>query len=1222
MTKRKLFLLIVVFILYEVLVWLGALLFLADSSLLVGFVLTVCGLTVLSVYVLVARLSAAHSAAPPVAAPAVPASAPEPSAPSPGPRTPGSNAGSELIREANEQLARSPKLASQRVKNTITDFPLYFVVGSEGSGKTSLFLASGFQPELLAGQVHRDSVVVPTRLGNIWFADGAVVVEAAGDLFSGEASRWSDFVASFPRPGGKSRFARIFGGNAETRLGAVLLCCDAGALVGVPDSARLAAMGRLVQQRLRVVGETFGRDFPVYVIFTKSDSIPYFGEYFGRLAESEDTKVLGCVFPGTDASSETKDTLTAGLNKLYLSLADKRLEFLEREKATVKRPAIYEFPREFKRLRGPLVQFLVDIFRVNPLQPNPRLLGVFFTGTRKVLGQTSDLDHSVIHKVGDVTRILRAEDLQRLRSTVSETREREPEITRWSFVANLWQQILARRPAAEAGLYINQRQQFYRKLAVVSVAAVCGLATLLFFNSFLRNYFLVTRVQAAALQTEPVRAGTAPSTRNLQEIEELRTEVEALVENRPGLFMHFGFYDGGQLTDPAWRVYYRRFREYFLNPVVHRLEDQLAALPPEPNASYRYDTVYANLQTYRTITRSPQEASCKADSGLRDRMQAVWRQDRPSDPESERIARANFQFFVSSLKSGRIPDELQIASQDSRVVQPGRTYLRTFKGAEPQYLRIIEQVNRDLPSARLADLTHNTNYRSVMRVQEEVPAAFTRSGWNSVQQLIESAAGGNASESCVLGSGGGPVAGLLAGADIKTQIRQMYIDEYIRTWKGFLASASVLPYTGCKDAAEKLRTLKDNNSPLLAVLVLASANTTFPPNPRSKLSQVAGRSIDTVSKGSKWHFGKSQDAAKAATGSKAFTDALTGGGPTEDEITAAFQPAHAVFESSPPNLDRWHDTRNTPYLDSLGDLQRAFEALVIGGKCDDTNLAANNQANAELGKAHGALDALARNFDNRDAYDSVKVLLGSPLQKDLIKTDPGGAVKGKINRAQQQLCSGFSIVKNKYPFNPQGDDADMEQVTKVFDPKDGLLAGLREALGDLVVKSGGSWTQKPDAPVKLPRGFLESLNRMSAISDALFPRPVKYRLSVRQNPAVKQVSGKLDGEPVSMSVKEYVWPAGTVTDLRVEPIGSTVSSALRSYSSIWGIFQLLGDADRIAGTNQFQLVNVQGGKRSNPQPILPDGSAIVLEVTEFPNGVSQAFDKGFFKASCPPRIEE
>src|ERR1035437_2866448 len=720
MTKRKLFLLILVFILYEVLVWVGSLLFLADSGLLVGFVLTVCGLTVLLVYALVAKLSGAAQAPTPAAP------APETPAPATRPASAPSAPVSALIQEANEQLSKSPTLASQRVKSTITDFPLYFVLGAEGSGKTSLFLASKFEPELLAGQVHRESVVVPTRLGNIWFADSAVVVEGAGDFFSGEDSRWKEFLASFHRPGGKSRFARIFGANAETKLSGVLLCCDAGAFVGVPDSARLAAIGRLAQLRLRAVGEIFGRDFPVYVIFTKSDSIPYFGEYFGRLTEAEDSQVLGCTFPAVAAAqSPTSETITAGLNKLYLSLADKRLEFLEREKDSAKRPAIYEFPREFKRIRGPLGQFLVDVFRANPLQPNPRLLGVYFTGTRKLVGQAADLDRGAIHKVGDVTRILRADDLQKLRSQLPDAREREPEITRWSFVSDVWQQILQRRPTAGANLYINRRQQFYRKVAFIAAAAVFALATLLFANSFRGNYSFVSEVQLAAEQCEAVPQGGVLSAGNLKKIETLREKVEALDEDKPGILMHFGFYEGGKLLVPARSVYYTRFHQYFLDAIAHRLEGGLSGLPSGQNASYSYASVFADLKTYRTITRSPNEASCTPDPGLADRLMANWRQDSHPDTDAERIAGANFAFYATSLKLGRIPDELQIPSKEDRV-QRGRYYLSTFKGAEPQYLKIIEQVNHEKQSpARLADLMPNTKYLSVLRVKEEVPAAFT-----------------------------------------------------------------------------------------------------------------------------------------------------------------------------------------------------------------------------------------------------------------------------------------------------------------------------------------------------------------------------------------------------------------------------------------------------------------------------------------------------------------
>src|ERR1022692_2711959 len=102
MTKRKLFLLILVFIVYEVLVWLGSLLFLADSGLLVGFVLTVCGLTVLLVYALVAKLSAAAQAPTPAAP------APEAPAPATRPASAPSAPVSALIQAANEQLSKSP----------------------------------------------------------------------------------------------------------------------------------------------------------------------------------------------------------------------------------------------------------------------------------------------------------------------------------------------------------------------------------------------------------------------------------------------------------------------------------------------------------------------------------------------------------------------------------------------------------------------------------------------------------------------------------------------------------------------------------------------------------------------------------------------------------------------------------------------------------------------------------------------------------------------------------------------------------------------------------------------------------------------------------------------------------------------------------------------------------------------------------------------------------
>src|SRR5436190_20470094 len=71
MTKRKIFWLAIIFIFYEVLVWGFSLVVLPDNSILIGAVLTICGITLLGVYILVSSLSA-KSAAGPAAGPGPP----------------------------------------------------------------------------------------------------------------------------------------------------------------------------------------------------------------------------------------------------------------------------------------------------------------------------------------------------------------------------------------------------------------------------------------------------------------------------------------------------------------------------------------------------------------------------------------------------------------------------------------------------------------------------------------------------------------------------------------------------------------------------------------------------------------------------------------------------------------------------------------------------------------------------------------------------------------------------------------------------------------------------------------------------------------------------------------------------------------------------------------------------------------------------------------------
>src|SRR5579871_5203543 len=83
-----------------------------------------------------------------------------------------------FVKDAETRLAQS----SLGREAKLSDLPVFFLVGETGSAKTSIFVHSGVEPDLLAGQVYQDNAIVPTRPVNIWLAQKAVFVEPGGRL--------------------------------------------------------------------------------------------------------------------------------------------------------------------------------------------------------------------------------------------------------------------------------------------------------------------------------------------------------------------------------------------------------------------------------------------------------------------------------------------------------------------------------------------------------------------------------------------------------------------------------------------------------------------------------------------------------------------------------------------------------------------------------------------------------------------------------------------------------------------------------------------------------------------------------------------------------------------------------------------------------------------------------------------------------------------------------
>jgi type VI secretion system protein ImpL len=289
-----------------------------------------------------------------------------------------------LVAEANRRLAGALPLNARGEPPTVATLPLYFVIGGEGAGKTSAILNSGLEPRLLSGEASREGTVIPTRLCNLWFAEGAIFADISGRVLTQDAENWDRALRVLSQTHRIPRWKQVlFGRRSQSNLKGLVLVCDASLFVKASDPQRISAIARTLSDRLQTMGTVFRREFPVYVVFSKCDGVQYFPEFFSHLSEPEGRRLLGVTLPFVRQRNDTADIyadregkrLTNYFNRLYMSLAEKRLVLLAREDEAAKKSTAYEFPRELKKIRSDVVQFLLDVFRPNPLQLGPRLRG-------------------------------------------------------------------------------------------------------------------------------------------------------------------------------------------------------------------------------------------------------------------------------------------------------------------------------------------------------------------------------------------------------------------------------------------------------------------------------------------------------------------------------------------------------------------------------------------------------------------------------------------------------------------------------------------------------------------------------------------------------------------------------------------------------------------------------------------------------------------------------
>lgn len=1056
-------------------------------------------------------------------------------------------AGNEDI-DHTVSAARSRLAASSIAeKSAFGTMPMLLIMGPEGSAKTTSVVRSGVEAELLAGEVARGDVVAPTPTVNVWYAQRAIVLEAGGKLLE-EPARWSRVIHHFQ----PTRLGAVLAGKIQApRMAVVCVSCEDLLRAGSTQNA--PALATALRTRLGEVSQRLGIRLPVYVMFTKMDRIPYFADYVATLTRDEAQEVLGATLPadlGVPAASyadREAARLNAAMQQIFQGLAEHRLVMLAREHAADRKPGSYEFPREFRKLAPVAVQFLVELCRPSQLQVSPFLRGFYFSGVQAVY--VSDVAPAPAQPavsrtpaaVG-ATSVFSAAQLQAQAAVVApavSTRK----VPRWDFLGRFFRDVVLTDRVAMGVTSGGAKVNFLRRAALGAVAAAAVLLALAWTVSYAGNRRLAGATLAAAqeLRTVPASEAELPTRDALARLDSLRARVAELhTYERDGAPLHlrWGLWQH-DLWPEAQRAYFNEFRRLMFAPTHAALLASLRALPDTPADTADYGTHYNNLKAYLITTSHPEKSTAEFLSPV---LLARWTGARQIDPDRAALARRQFDFYAEELRDGHNPYALPA---EMPVVTHARAFLNGFKGFDRIYQNLIAEASR---GARPVQFNRDVPGSAAYVVDSyEVPGAFTKVGWARANELLKSADRVFQGETWVLGEQA--AAAPVDKQKVLADLRARYVADYLKHWETYLKSASVVRYSGLRDAGQKLGVLSGPTSPLLNLFALAARNTDVDPH-----------------------------------------------------LKAAMQPVHTV--TPPAVTDRLISETTAPYVQNLGTLKLAVDAVATAPAGQTEAAAQQTQQNAQ--QAKGAVLQIAQKF-SIDSVGHSEATVQKLLTDPITYVDPFTRNLGakEVEGASGTFCSALGRVMGKFPFNPSSPtDATLDEVNDVFRPVTGKLWQFYAAtLQKLLTKQGTQYVPVPGGGTTLTPGFVHTFNRAAQFSDALYASGPDPRLSFTLRPvlsdAIPSVTLSIDGQATRFTKgaeapKAYVWSGASGREARISgQLGTMEANLIGPYTGTWAVFHLFYDAETFRPQGSTYLLEwaIRTGGR---QATLPDGTPIKI----------------------------
>jgi type VI secretion system protein ImpL len=771
-------------------------------------------------------------------------------------------------------------------------------------------------------------------------------------------------------------------------------------------------------------------------------------------------------------------------------------------------------------MRGPLVQFLIDLCRPSQLRTSPFLRGFYFCGVRPITVQEAPLPTASappargMEAAGSATGVFRSPSAAAAPQPAAQQQYiGTKRIPQWLFLTRLFNQVILQDRAALSASGASTKTSTLQRI-LLGVAALLFLAIALGFTiSFFRNRSLVSEAvtTSTALASADRMDASGPAAADLERLAALRKVLQQLTEYRTNgrpFSMGWGLYAGDDLYPAVRGAYYHRFSQLLFAHGQGALKAHMDALPASPGANDDYGTSYESLKGYLITTSHSDKASAESPAPI---LLRKWSETRNIQDNRKDLAQAEFQFYASDLKNGNPYS----SAPDAESVEHARDYLNQFSGIERVYQYMLSSAgkkpvnfNRDIPGSSQAVLNNR-----------DVAGAFTKAGYDFMADALKKADKFFGGEQWVLER---TRKDNVDTAKLGSELSARYVKDFIAAWRAYFKNTTVLRYSGLPDAAQKLNLQTGTQSPILGVFWLASQNTGV-------------------------------DFAKI---------------PGADAIKKAFQPVHRVVP--PGNPERYSAPTNKSYTDGLMSLQQSVDAAKSTPTPDGAAII-GAAANAKMSVKQMALE-----FDidpEARLNATVQKLLEDPIisAEDLVKSLGPKELNGK----GKAFCDTFDTVFRKLPFNPNGTaDASLQEVNALLKPGEGALWQFYQAnLQKGLIKVGAEYRQNGELP--LTPAFVNFFNNASRVSEAFYksgPEPrLTYTVRPLKSDGLQNLTMVLDGQSIdagSGQAKQLFSPGPSPASHFTGKASGNDLQPITNQTGLWSAFKLLNKAERAepAGT--------------------------------------------------------